>query len=171
MLAGAKPGLLTGEVDKLAAYVGDKEKIEPADVESLSAGSTMLNVFEVIDLMTAGRTDKAVSKLRMIFAEDKSAEYTIVGAFAYYFRKMFDAKVLLSRRMSASQVAGKLRIWKNKREFFNAIGNLSLKQIGEYISGLAETDYRIKTGRARPQTAIEQLVFDVSLNAQNQQKH
>jgi DNA polymerase III delta subunit len=107
----------------------------------------------------------------MIFAEDKSAEYTIVGAFAYYFRKMFDAKVLLSRRMSASQVAGKLRIWKNKREFFNAIGNLSLKQIGEYISGLAETDYRIKTGRARPQTAIEQLVFDVSLNAQNQQKH
>lgn len=170
MLAGAKPGLLTGEIDKLAAYVGDKEKIEPADVEALSAGSTMLNVFEVIDLMTAGKTERAVSRLRTIFAEDKSAEYTIVGAFAYYFRKMFDAKVLLSRGVSPSQTAGKLRIWKNKREFFNAVGNLELKQIGGYISGLAETDYRIKTGRARAQTAIEQLVFEVSLKAQKQQK-
>lgn len=165
LLGADKPAFLTGEIDKLALYVGDRKKIEPADVEKLAGSNTMLNVFEVIDFMTAGKPDKAVSKLRKMFAEDKSAEYSAVGAFAYYFRKMFDAKVLLEKRMSSGQIAGKLRIWKNKREFFQAVGKLTLTQIGDYLCRLAEIDHDIKTGATRAPTAIEQLVFQMSLQS------
>jgi len=171
ILGAGAPGFITGEIDKLAAYSGDKPNIEPEDVEALSAGNTILNVFEVIDLMTAGKSGEAVSQLRTIFAEDKSAEYTVVGAFAYYFRKMFEAKVLLEKGTSTSQAADRVNVWKSKRrDFFRAIGNLSVRQLGDYICSLAETDYRIKTGRVRAQTAVEQLVFDVSMQTQKQQK-
>ncbi|MHC4434443.1 MAG: DNA polymerase III subunit delta, partial [Planctomycetota bacterium] len=40
----------------------------------------------------------------------------------------------------------------------------NLKQIGQYIQQLAETDYAIKTGQAKAQVAMEQLVLRLSTN-------
>jgi DNA polymerase III delta subunit len=39
---------------------------------------------------------------------------------------------------------------------------LSLRQIGTYLQQLAETDYRIKTGRTKTPVAMEQFVLKLA---------
>ena len=97
-----------------------------------------------------------------MFASDRSTEFTVVGAFAFHFRRMFNARVLLDEGVRPDVIAKKLRIWGNVDGFFTQLRKMSLKQIGDSIQQLAEIDYAIKTGRTKPQVAIERLVLKLS---------
>jgi len=161
-LTGEAMGPLYSEIDKLALYVGQGKLITPTHVESLTGHNRLFNAFAVIDAMTAGDAAAAVGRLRNMFAEDKSAEFKTVGAFAFHFRRMFNAKVLLEKGLSFSPVAAKLRIRGNRNAFFALLKRMSLGRIGSILEKLAETDYAIKTGRTKAQVATEQLVLRVA---------
>jgi len=117
----------------------------------------------VIDAVIARNPGQAVERLRAMFAQDKSAEFTVVGAFAYHFRRMFNAKVLLNKGVGSGEVANRFRIWSHKDKFFAQLRQMSLQQIGQYLQELAETDYAIKTGRTKAKVAMEQLVLQLSV--------
>jgi DNA polymerase-3 subunit delta len=158
-LAGDSITRLYTEVDKLAAYAANEKSITTAHVESLIGRNRLFDAFEVIDSCLNRQPAVAIERLRRMFADDKSAEYTTVGAFAYHFRRLFVAKKMLDEGHSQYEVAGKARIWNNKEAQFALLRRLSLKQIGDHIQLLAETDYAIKRGQAQPRIAIEQLVL------------
>ena len=162
-LTGNDIARLYSEVEKLIIFVDDKQQITAADVEALVGHNRVFGVFEVIDSMVTGNTGLALERLRNMFAEDKNAQYTVVGAFAFHFRKMFNAKALLSKGMGMPQVTKELAIWGKKDQFFNQVQRLSLEQIGRQLQRLTEIDYAIKTGRTRAPVAIEQLVLDLGL--------
>jgi len=163
---------LYSEIDKLATFV-DKEKVIAVNhVELLIGHNRLFDAFEVIDAIMAGDQGgaldgirpasggRAVERLRTMFAEDKTTEYTVVGAFAFHFRRMFNAKALLEKGLRQDEIAGKIRIWSNKKDsFFAHVRKLSLKQIGQYLQKLAEIDHAIKTGQTKAQVAMEQLVL------------
>jgi DNA polymerase-3 subunit delta len=161
-LAGDELGRLYSEVDKLATFA-DKEKVITANhVELLIGHNRLFNAFAVIDAITSGEISKAVERLRSMFAEDKSTEYTVVGAFAFHFRRLFNAKVLLQKGLSTDQIANKVRVWSNREDFFAQVRKLSLRQIGQYLQKLAEIDHAIKTGQSKAQVAMEQLVLGLA---------
>ncbi len=161
-LAGDEPGRLCSEVDKLAAYVGKKNSITSEDVQAVVGRNRMFGVFEVIDAMTAGDAGTAVSRLRNMFESDRSAEFKSVGAFAYHFRRMFEAKVMLENRVPANSIAGKLRIFYSiKDAFFRQLRSMSLEQIGEIIAELGRIDYLTKTGGTTTPAALERLVIEL----------
>ncbi len=165
-LAGDDLGRLYSEVDKLATFV-DKEKVITAShVELLIGHNRLFNAFAVIDAIMAGDVARAVERLRRMFAEDKDSEYTVVGAFAFHFRRMFNAKVLLEKGLRYDEIAKKIQIWSNKDSFFAHVRKLSLKQIGGYLQKLAEIDHAIKTGRTKAQVAMEQLGAWISCRLQ-----
>jgi DNA polymerase-3 subunit delta len=161
-LAGDNLTRLYTEVDKLATYAAAEKAITTAHVESLIGRNREFDAFEVIESCLQRKTGPAIERLRKMFAEDKSAEYTTIGAFAYHIRRMFAAKKLLLEGHSQYDIAGKLRIWNNKESLFTQIKRLSLKQIGDQIQRLAETDYAIKRGQAQPRIAIEQFVLQLA---------
>ena len=141
----------------------NKEKaIKPEHLESLIGHNRLFNAFAVIDAVTTGKVAQAVDRLRNLFATDKSAEYTVVGAFAYHFRKMFTAKALLDKGQSVSQVARAAGVWYNREAFFKQLREMTIQQIGSVIQELARIDYAIKTGRTTPKVAIEQLVLQLT---------
>ena len=150
---------LYSEVDKLALYADANKTIEPKHIEALIGHNRLFNAFAVIDAVIGGKPAVAVDRLRGMFAQDKSAEYTVVGAFAFHFRRMFNAKVLLEKRTPRRQIESTLRIWGDTDGLFAQLRRLSLKQIGHYLRQLAETDYAIKTGRANAKVVMEQLVL------------
>jgi DNA polymerase-3 subunit delta len=161
-LAGDNLTRLYTEIDKLATYAGTEKAITTAHVESLIGRNREFDAFEVIESCLQRKTGPSIERLRKMFAEDKSAEYTTIGAFAFHIRRMFTAKKLLMEGNSQYDVAGKLRIWNNKESLFAQIKRLSLKQIGDQIQRLAETDYAIKRGQAQPRIAIEQFVLQLA---------
>jgi DNA polymerase III delta subunit len=113
----------------------------------------------VLDAIIAGNTGLAIERLRGMFEADKSTEYTVVGAFAYHLRKMFDAKILLNKGVHQRQIESRLRIWGDTNAFFKNLRQISLKQVGQYLELLGETDYAIKTGQTQVQVAMEQFVL------------
>jgi DNA polymerase-3 subunit delta len=161
-LAGDELARLYGEIDKLALYADADESIEPEHIEALTGRNRLFNAFAVIDAIIANNPAVAVERLRGMFSQDKSAEYTVVGAFAFHFRRMFNAKALLEKGNHPRQIAKTLRIWGDTNGFFAQLRQRSLNQIGLYIQQLAETDYAIKTGRTDAKVAMEQLVLQLS---------
>ena len=158
-LVGDEPGRLSSEVDKLAMFVGDKKVIGCDDVEALVGHNRSFNAFAVIDALTTGDVGGAVEKLRNMFAADKSAEFTAVGAFAFHFRKMFRAKVLIEKGVNQGLVKEQVGVWKNDAAFFRQLSSMSLERIGAVIGELARIDYGMKTGGVTGKVAIEQLIF------------
>jgi len=161
-LTGDELPRLYGEIDKLAVYADKDKAITQKHIESLIGHNRLFNAFAVIDALTDGNAATAVQRLRDMFAEDRDSEYTVVGAFAFHFRRMFNAKVLMEKGMGQDEIAKHLGIWGNRDEFFTRLRKISLKQIGRYIQYLAETDYAIKTGRSNVQIEMEQFVLKLA---------
>lgn len=157
-LTGDNLPRLYSEIDKLALFADTEKAITAGHIESLVGHNRIFGAFTVIDSCLAGDVVQAVERLRSMFAEDRTAQYTVVGAFAFHFRRMFNAKALLEKGIGPSEVAGRLRIWGNKDAFFSRLRKVSLKQLGGNLQQLAAIDFAIKTGRTKPQVAIERLV-------------
>jgi len=153
---------LYSEIDKLALYAGDQKTIAQKHVESLTGHNRLFSAFAVIDAIIAGNAGVAIERLRGMFAADKSTEYTVLGAFAYHIRKMFDARILLDQGVQQRQIEKRLRIWGDTNAFFANLRQISLKQIGKYLQQLGETDYEIKTGQTQARVAMEQLVLKLA---------
>ncbi len=162
-LAGENLTRLYTEIDKLATYAAAEKAITTAHVESLIGRNREFDAFEVIESCLQRKTGPAIERLRKMFAEDKSAEYTTIGAFAFHIRRLFTAKKMLDEGCSQYDVAGKARIFYNKEAHFALLKRLSLKQIGDQIQRLAEIDYAIKRGQAQPRIAIEQFVLQLAV--------
>jgi DNA polymerase-3 subunit delta len=159
-LTGDELVRLYSEVDKLALFAHNEKSITEQHIESLIGHNRIFNAFTVIDAIMAGDIAQAIYRLRTMFAEDKTAEYTVVGAFAFHFRRMFGAKVLLENGVGSDEIAKGLRIWgEREKSFFAQLRKVSLKQIGSILQQLAATDYAIKTGQAKAEVAAEQLVL------------
>jgi DNA polymerase-3 subunit delta len=162
-LAGDELVQLYGEIDKLALFAQSEKSITEQHIESLIGHNRIFSTFAVIDAVIADNVAQAIYRLRSMFAEDKTAEYTVVGAFAFHFRRMFNAKVLLENGVGTAEIAKRLRIWGDKENsFFAQLRKMSLKQIGDILQRLAATDYAIKTGRAKAEAAAEQLVLGLA---------
>ncbi len=153
---------LYNEVDKLAIYVGNEKTITTQHVESLAGHNRVFGAFEVIEAMIGGNPMQAIGRLRNMFEEDKAAEYTVVGAFAYHLRRMFTAKSMLQTGSNPGQVATQCRIWSHKDRFFSQLRQTSLEEIAVYIEQLAAIDHAVKTGQAKTQVAMEQLVLKLA---------
>lgn len=161
--AGDDVSMISNEIAKLSVYAGDAPEITPADITALCGSNRNYDVFNVIDAMTAGRTDEAVRRLRNMFSSDKDAEYTVVGAFAFHFRRMFRARAMMDRRIAPPQIASELRIYYGKEQFFSNLSVWNLRTIAEVIKALARIDYESKTGRARVPVEVEQLVVKAAI--------
>ena len=164
-LTGDELTRLYSEIDKLALYAGDQKIITQNHVESLIGHNRLFNAFAVIDAIIAGNAGVAIERLRGMFEADKSTEYTVVGAFAYHIRKMFNAKILLDKGLRPGEIEKRLRIWGNTNAFFTHLRQTSLKQIGHYLRQLGETDHEIKTGQTQAKVAMEQLVLSLAAGA------
>jgi len=158
-LTGDELVRLYSEVDKLALFAHNEKSITEQHIESLIGHNRIFSAFSVIDAVIAGNIAQAICRLRTMFAEDKTAEYTVVGAFAFHFRRLFSAKVLLENGVDFAEIASRLRIWSGKESFFAQLRKMSLEQIGSILQQLAATDYAIKTGQAKAEVAAEQLVL------------
>ncbi len=169
-VSGPSLAALYSEIDKLSLLAEAENTITADHVRLLAGHNRLFGVFAVIDSVIAGNAAHAVERLRKMLASDKSAEYTAIGAFAYHLRKMFKAKVMLEKGLYPQKIAATLRIWHNKEAFFAGLRRLTTRQIGNHLCLLAETDFNIKTARATPKVALEQLVLNLAASQDSGRK-
>jgi DNA polymerase-3 subunit delta len=158
-LTGDDPGRLCREMDKLALYVAPEKKVKIEDIEQLIGRNRMFNAFEVIDGITRNSPAQALTRLQKMFAADRNAQYSVVGAFGYHFRKLFSARALMVKGTNIQQAMQKAGVfWQQKEAFAAQLSRLTLEEIAWVLGELGRIDHDIKTGRTTAPVAMERLV-------------
>jgi len=161
-LTGDDPGRLCREMDKLALFVSPRKTVTIKDIEQLVGNNRMFGAFDVIDGVMNNNAGQALLRLANMFAADKDAQFTVVGAFSYHFRMLFKAKALVCGGMSARQAAKAVKVlWKKEEAFAAQLGRLSLEQIADVLGELGRIDYGIKKGLTTAPVAMERLVVEL----------
>ena len=167
-LAGEDTGLLCSEVDKLAAYVSDpknqRNEITPEDVAALIGHNRQYNVFNVIDAMTTGDTSGALNQLDAMLRQDRDAQFKAVGAFAWHFRRLYQAKLLQQQGVRDGEITSKMRIWPHPEAFIKQVNLLKIKEIGDCLQHLTKIDHAAKTGAGTVKGGLEKMIVQFCLS-------
>lgn len=161
-LGGDDAGLLVNEVDKLVAYITapqvDKKQIDADDIQAIVGQNRQYNVFNVIDAMTVSQAALSLQRLEQILQQDRDAQFTVVGAFAWHFRRLYKARVLMDKGMAPAAINKELRIWSQPEQFIGQVKRLNLLRVGAILRELMTLDWQSKTSSAGVQLGLEKLI-------------
>jgi len=149
------------EIEKLAAYAGDRRKITLADVDLLVVSARKYSVWELADMLSGREPARALEFLDSLLREGE-APPALLGALAWTFRKLLEAQELpagtngwqaasrLKMRQSAAEVA-----MRQSRKFPRA-------QLTKGLEALYEADSRLKSGGTSQRAVMEFLVAQLA---------
>jgi DNA polymerase-3 subunit delta len=159
-LAGTGMGLLAQELNKLAAYAGERPRIGPDDVRTLVGGWKAETTWAMIDAIRDGQPGRAITCLsKLLYAGEPAPK--ILGGINYVFRKLALA-IETSRGGSSLQQALKdagvfPRDVTPAEKYLRRIRRPRAEMI---LETLAQADYGLKGGSSLPENLqLERLVL------------
>jgi DNA polymerase-3 subunit delta len=162
-LSGGGLGQLDGELDKLAAYVGERADITAEDVDQLVAAGRVETVWKIIDAATAGDAAVAIGMLNSLTGAGEQP-LLIFGAISSQLRKLAKAYRLVmngENPRTALPKAGVPPYFVEKAQ--GQLRHLGRDRLGRLYQWLSETDLGIKGDSSlTPQHLLERLVVRVA---------
>ncbi|MDQ0299771.1 DNA polymerase-3 subunit delta [Salibacterium salarium] len=146
-LAGKDMMMLSSEMEKLSLYIEKDGEINEEIVEKLVARTLEDNVFELVDHVVNGRSEKA---LRIYYDLMKQNEepIKILALLARQFRIILHVSHLKKTGYSRQKIASQLKLHpyavKIAEGQASKYNELMLKNV---LKELAEADYKVKTGK------------------------
>jgi DNA polymerase-3 subunit delta len=149
------------EIEKLAAYAGDRRKITLADVDLLVVSARKYSVWELADVLSGREPARALEFLDSLL-RDGEAPPALLGALAWTFRKLLEAQELpagtngwqAASRLKMRQSAAELAM-RQSRKFPRA-------QLTKGLEALYEADSRLKSGGTSQRAVMEFLVAQLA---------
>ncbi|MCA8999989.1 MAG: DNA polymerase III subunit delta [Planctomycetaceae bacterium] len=162
-LVGNSMGHLTQELDKLAAYVGDRERISQEDVRTLVGGWKTETTWTMINAVRDGQPGLAINCLnKLLYAGE--APQKILGGMNFVFRKIAMAVETSRQGRQLKDALKEAGVFYKEipmvEQYLRRIGRPRAERILEF---LAETDYGLKGGSRLPENLqMEQLILRLS---------
>ena len=165
-ITGGTMTALSGEIDKICAYSG-ADKIKKTDIDAVTEPVLDAVVFQMTDLLSAGRYADALQKLQQLLKMQEEP-IMILGAVGGHFRRIATARTLIDHGRNASELAKLCGITdyparktmdaarRFKPEFCRAAARLVL-----------ETDHKMKTSFDDNERLLELLILQLAQEARN----
>jgi len=154
---------LSGELDKLMAFIDKRKSITNDDVESLVGKSVVAGAFDIASAIGDKNASKAISIVHELTSSGKKP-YEIIGILSWFFKRVLKAKLLLDAGDTESSVGQKLRI--NRRsaeEFFTHVHSFSAKSLESKMRVLLDADLGIKRPRYSTSLIMEFAIIRLCL--------
>jgi DNA polymerase III delta subunit len=164
------PDALATEVAKLVARLGERRRIETADVEAVVVSSARGNVYTCVDLVGMGRREEALAELHALLEAGESPLY-LVTLLAQHFLLLGGIRACEARGIrSADAIARALDkpMWmlsRNKRWIPNYRPPLEQARrydraaVDRWLAGLLDLDLALKSSRLPPAALMEESVL------------
>ena len=163
-LTGGTMTALSGEISKICAYSGADE-ICKADIDAVVEPVMDAVVFQMTDLLSAGRFTQALEKLQQLLKMQQEP-IAILGAIGGHFRRLATARVLLDNGRPSSELPGLCGISdyaaRKTMDLCRRFRPEFYKKIAELI---LETDYRMKTSFDEQERLLEMLLLQIAQEA------
>ena len=151
--------LLTGELEKLAAYAGERETITREDVEQVATHTAECTVFAMADALSAGQARQAFELLSVLLAAGEQ-RIGILAMITRHYRQLMHLSAMLSQRVPPAQQAKALGVPPFAlRRLTQQVGRRSFETLRGCVSQCVQTDYDIKRGALREDAALERLML------------
>ena len=165
-ITGGTMTALSGEIDKICAYSG-ADQIKKTDIDAVTEPVLDAVVFQMTDLLSAGRYDQALLKLQQLLKMQQEP-LAILGAVGGHFRRLSAARTLLDNGRNASDLQKLCGIPDYPaRKTMEAARRMTPAFCEKSAALILETDYSIKTSFDDSQRLLELLILQLAQEARN----
>ena len=163
-MAGRELTRLTGEIDKLAAYVGDeRDEITEADVHVIVPASLEYNVFELLNALLAGDMKKGQQTVNSLLQGGQNA-VGILSMLTRQIRQLAHMKCALDAGTPVQTVQQQLKMHPYAaKQTARQCARLSAVWLTALYERCVASDYAVKSGRLRDRDALDALVIEIGL--------
>ena len=165
-ITGGTMTALSGEIDKICAYSGASE-IKKTDIDAVTEPVLDAVVFQMTDLLSAGRYDQALLKLQQLLKMQQEP-LAILGAVGGHFRRIATARTLLDHGKNAAELQRLCGIPDYPaRKTMEAARRFRPDFCRKAAQLVLETDYRMKTSFDDNERLLELLILQLAQEARN----
>lgn len=154
--------ILDSEIQKLITFVGDREEITASDIDSMVSSSAS-NIFSMLDYLIQVKVGKAISLLKdILFLGEQPIR--VLALLVSHFRSLFMMKYLDELSTPKGDIAK--AVGKHPYVVQKTLGSLrkvKSSSLEKIIHLLADADFNMKTGKLKPQVALELLFADIAI--------
>ncbi len=155
-------GGFDAELAKLAAYVGARAEIAPADIDAVTGHHREEKVFAVTDAMSSRDTAAAIRHWEQVLATDRAAPGRAVAGLAWGVRRLLEAR----RDWEAGTGIGDLarRMYTDPRVLRRRLESVTTEQLETQQRDLLAADLAVKTGASTVDIAVEKFIVTHSMS-------
>ena len=165
-ITGGTMTALSGEIDKICAYSGADE-IKKTDIDAVTEPVLDAVVFQMTDLLSAGRYDQALLKLQQLLKMQQEP-LAILGAVGGHFRRIGTARTLLDNGRNSAELQKLCGIPDYPaRKTMEAARRFRPEFCKKAAELILETDYQIKTSFDDSERLLEILILQLAQEAVN----
>jgi DNA polymerase-3 subunit delta len=153
---------ILNEINKVVAFLGDKNRVDIQDIESVCTKSLKGRIFDLTDAIAAREGLKALKLLDDMIVLKEPVQ-KIHFMIARQLRQIFQARLLLDKGMSTAEICTELglspyianKILKQAKGFTG-------EQLKKALERSLELDVAVKTGRIDERMAVELVIVELS---------
>lgn len=162
-VSGRDLTLLSGELEKLAAYVGNREQITPEDIEQIATHTAECTVFTMVDALSEGRAREAFTLLNTLI-QDGEQRIGILALITRHCRQMMYLRQMQAASMPQGEMAKALGVPPFAlTRLAKQAGRRSPDQLRALLDQCVQTDYDIKRGALREDAALDRLMLTMAV--------
>ena len=163
-MAGRELTRLSGEIDKLADYVGEeREAITDADVKAIVPASLEYNVFELLNSLLAGDMRKGQQTVNSLLMGGQNP-VGILSMLTRQVRQLAHMKCALDAGTPVQTVQQQLGMHPYAaKQTARQCAKLSADWLTALYERCVDADYAVKSGRLRDRDALDALILHIGL--------
>ena len=166
-ITGGTMTALSSEIDKICAYSGADE-IKKTDIDAVTEPVLDAVVFQMTDLLSAGRYDQAFQKLQQLLKMQEEP-ILILGAVGSHLRRLSTARTLLDNGRPASELQKLCAPIPDfaARKTMDAARRFRPEFLRKAAGLVLETDHKMKTSFDENERLLELLILQLAQEARN----
>lgn len=151
--------MLHGELQKLAAYAGDRTAITQEDIVRVATHTAECTVFAMVDALVDGQAQQAFSLLSVLL-ESGEQRLGVLALITRQYRQMMYAKDMMDSRMPQAQMMKALGVPSFAlNKLMRRAGRRTMEQLRGQLELCVQTDYDIKRGAVREEAGLDRLML------------
>ena len=156
---GDDAGMLSNEIQKLAAYAGDRPVVMASDISALATPSTECTVFQMVDAVVTGQRSRAFNLLRnqLLIGTDR---LSILAMLLRQYRLLQHIKIMQYEKRTGDFIRSSLGVPSFAVEqYLRQAAGYTGGQIKRAVQICFDTEYAVKSGRIQQEGAVESVVI------------
>lgn len=159
--AGTDLYALSGELQKLAAYAGERAEILPEDIDAVCARTTSFRVYDLAASLLRGDAKNAFTLARAL-QKDGEEPLMLLALLQGECRRMLAVKLLRASGMNADTIAARIGAPAFAvRQLASQVGRYTEGQLRAMADACMDTEFAVKSGRLPLEGALEKTMLQI----------